>query len=1251
MPYLKTIFILYALCFTLYSHADEFNPRTLLEQATEITTALFPDADTVLLNDITRVRYETDGTSFYDSDSAIKILTEKGKRDYQTLSLSFNISYGTNYFTRVERITSAGEIIPIQIEENSRLMVDPDQMNANIYNPNSKRLQLSVPGLQIGDIIRYAFTDITTKPLVPNSWSDYQVFESTMPICKATYQVDAPQELPLQKIQLKDTLEGTIQTHQRKDDDRIIYTWTLNDIPQFFPEPSMPDAYTQTQRLLVSTLDSWEELSRWYWELCLPRMECTTPALEAKTAELTLGKNRAQKINALFQFVSQDIRYMGITTEEEAPGYEPHDVAITFENRYGVCRDKAALLAAMLRLADVEAFPVIIMAGPKKDEEVPQPFFNHAVVAALDENGEYILMDPTDENTKDIFPAYLQNMSYLVARPEGDTLRTSAVIPASENLTRIKTTGALQDSGSLEATTHIFFDGVNDTIYRSYLARLTPEEQHRFFEGQLQASLPRAQLNTLEILPQPLRDTTYPLEVNMSYTAEALLTGSPAVRMLSPPRIGNGIGYANFILRDTALQTRRFPLYTKITAGIHEVIELELDDALGTPHLPETEAIHSDMLLWNHTYAQEENRLVLTNQMELRTVEFSPAEYQSLKKELEKIEYEARKKVLIFGETPKEDLPDIRLQERRDKFRLIDENTWEQHRYEKVDILTYAGKKEYAEIIINYNPAWEEVEITQADVILADGTRKQIRAEEINEMDAEWVASAPRYPAEKIIVANLPSVDVGTTLEYAYTIRAHNQPGFSMQHTLNAHYPIETQEIQVELPENLELAMRSTFAQPKEEIKNKIKYLSWHADAQPRVAREEALPAWHTFNPYLRLSTLNWESYASTLFTAIKKASQDQPETAAFARQIVATCRTDREAIDQLHTWVARNIRRAGPSITDLPLQAITPADQTLLDRYGNQSDRMILLATMLDAVDIPFEYLLSSNNSLITEEIEPYITLPSPSLFDQLVLKIGIEDLPIYLSGASQYAQIGTSYFDHQQALNLDQKCLETLTLAEQYQDQVLYHQHLNIDTDGTLRLEATNTLHGMRFELLHQFYDEMTPELRRRNQQNLLQLIAENAKAQKEVETQFDHYPGYISYEATAERYAVLDGEYLYVNIPQLFDDLFNFRATERTLPFSYDALTDETHRIHIELPKEYEPVYMPSSYLWHAPKACGSITIDVLYEPQSNRIEITASAQLKPTWFDAASFPDFVRTQQALAHPNRHMLLLKKRDKSAD
>ena len=36
--------------------------------------------------------------------------------------------------------------------------------------------------------------------------------------------------------------------------------------------------------------------------------------------------------------------------------------------------------------------------------------------------GEFLLMDPTNENTKDLLPAYLMDRSYLVAHPEGRPL-------------------------------------------------------------------------------------------------------------------------------------------------------------------------------------------------------------------------------------------------------------------------------------------------------------------------------------------------------------------------------------------------------------------------------------------------------------------------------------------------------------------------------------------------------------------------------------------------------------------------------------------------------------------------------------------------------------------------------------------------------------------------------------------------------------------------------------------------------------
>ena len=85
-------------------------------------------------------------------------------------------------------------------------------------------------------------------------------------------------------------------------------------------------------------------------------------------------------------------------------------------------------------LAGFEAFPVLIEPDAKKDPEVPQPYFGHAITAVRHKDGSYILMDSTDESTRRLLPSYLDNKSYLVASPEGDPLRTSPIVPAAENM-------------------------------------------------------------------------------------------------------------------------------------------------------------------------------------------------------------------------------------------------------------------------------------------------------------------------------------------------------------------------------------------------------------------------------------------------------------------------------------------------------------------------------------------------------------------------------------------------------------------------------------------------------------------------------------------------------------------------------------------------------------------------------------------------------------------------------------------------
>lgn len=1239
--------ILLMLALLLGTTHAALNTEELRHQATDVTIQAYPDADTVLLNDITHVTYQPDGTSQTQSDTAIKILTEKGKRNQRTLSLRFNISYGTNYFTRVERITPQGDIIPIDITANSRTIVNPSQMSANIYNPNSKILQLSIPGLEIGDILRYQTQDIVTKTVVPDTWSDYQVFEADFPILQATYSVDAPASRPLHNILLKDEIPGTVHATQTTKGDRIHYTWELQNVPQFFPEPQMPTAYTVTQRLLISTIPSWEHLSRWYWDLCLPRMECTTPALEQTALDLTRGKTTQEKIEALFTFVSQEIRYMGITTEEEAPGYEPHDVSITFENRYGVCRDKAALLAAMLRIAGVDAFPVIIMAGPKKDEEVPQPFFNHAVTAALNDQGEYVLMDPTDENTKDIFPAYLQNMSYIVARPEGETLLTSPIIPANQNLTRLHTHATLNQTGTLTAQTTIQFQGVNDTIYRAHFSKLKPEERRRFFEGHLRRTAPAAQLESLTFSPTELRDTTQPLTVQLDYRADDLLAGTQTHRMLQLPQLGASIGYANFLLGNTGLTQRRFPLYTRITAGIEETLHLELDPTLGTPQLPDTNPTTSTNLLWNHQYIMEDNTLFITNNLQLNTVQFSPAEYQQLRQDLEEIEYESSKQIILQQTADNLPQPDIRILEHHETFTLTDAQNWHQHTQRKTEILTYAGQKEQAEIKLTYNPAWETVHVTNVLVTLPDGSTKTIRPEESNLMDAAWSASAPRYPAEKILVINLPSVEIGGTIEYETHRTVTGKPCFALQRSFNGFDPIDHKTLTVIHPKDLPLQIRSHNIPATQTTNQQTITLHWEAHNQMPHLQEENLPAWHTFNPYIRLSTTDWKTYAKQIHTPLLAATQNQSNTAQLAQQLTRECTTAQQRIRTLRDWVAQNIRAAGPALSDLPLSAITPADTTLADRYGNRTDRMILLHTLLTAIDIPSQFLLAAYSSLIPDETEPLRTLPGRTHFNRLILKTQLNHTPLYLTGNSHYAPLGPTAFHRQPALHLPSGAIETIELNPEFHDISRTQYTFTLTPNGTLTYQQEASITGTAYEPFHRTYAEMTPENRRRHHQELLADIAQNAQPNGDLITDHSHYPAHFSLSATAKRYAIQDQNYLYLQLPSLFADLFNYRSPQRTLPLAQSNWIDKEVQLIIHLPPNHTPLITPEPLTLQLPNQTGTVQLTTHHNATENTLTLTGTAHIRPTLIPANQFPQLIQADRQLSHPDRTTLLLQKID----
>src|SRR5437588_447106 len=514
--------------------------------------------------------------------------------------------------------------------------------------------------------------------------------------------------------------------------------------------------------------------------------------MKKTVAELTASATTdLDKIKALFYHVSKKIRYMGLTPEKDRPGFEPHDVRLTFENKYGVCRDKAALLVAMLRAAGLNSYPVLVSVGSKKDADVPEPFFNHAIVGVELKKGEYVLMDPTAENTKELLPSYECDQSYLVSRPEGDKIRTSPIIPAEENMMRVKTTATLSADGALAGRCELWFDGINDNEYREMFSRMKPDDKQRFFESNLKRAMPGAKLKSLKLLPEDMLDVSTGVRAELEFSVDGMTACGQGKAVVNLPWIGRGLGIVSFVLSGTGLEKRTYPLRTYIACGLKEEISLKLaDDFSGAVSLPSYPPIEDEGISYKRSVQVKGSTLACAGEFKLKGVEFSPKQYLKLKRTLKAMEYDERKApVLAISENPapeavaKEDQraepkveSNARIIESHKELQVKDAHTQlYKVRYVK-QVLTYSGKKNEAEVKLAYNPACEEAKLIHAVVQSRTGQRQEISTNEINVMDAGWNASAKRYTGGKILVPNLPAVDIGSTIEVEYEIATKGKP-------------------------------------------------------------------------------------------------------------------------------------------------------------------------------------------------------------------------------------------------------------------------------------------------------------------------------------------------------------------------------------------------------------------------------------------------------------------------------------------
>lgn len=289
---------------------------------------------------------------------------------------------------RFERLPGGygSELLVARVHKKNGAVVAPEEQDA--AGP-----MVRWPPLERGDVVEIAVRNWTPGPVgrrgdAPFYFADYVGSVDTNPILYNDVVIDAPVGSPL----AFDVIGGKADEHKtKKANGRTIDHLIWNDPPSIADEPFSPSVSELMPMVVGSIYPSWEAFLTWY-QGAVEGFTAPDEQIKRMAEEITADKKtRAEKVNALFNFVADDIRYVNYQSGEWwLPNRPQHLLA----RRQGDCDDKAMLLISLLKAVGVDATEVLIQTRHTAQRRVMQsqkvaiPMFDHGIVYLPDESGE-----------------------------------------------------------------------------------------------------------------------------------------------------------------------------------------------------------------------------------------------------------------------------------------------------------------------------------------------------------------------------------------------------------------------------------------------------------------------------------------------------------------------------------------------------------------------------------------------------------------------------------------------------------------------------------------------------------------------------------------------------------------------------------------------------------------------------------------------------------------------------------------------
>jgi transglutaminase-like putative cysteine protease len=318
-------------------------------------------------------------------------------------------------------------------------------------------------------------------------------------------------------------LEG--EPERDEDDDGVVHLrWEWRDLPAIPTDVPPAPMLLVTPYLVYSNHPEWGDLADWYERHVASRVR-TSEQVEETARRLVAGfDDRLDRISRIYRFVTNDIRYVGLELGEHR--YRPFSADWVLHHRIGDCKDKAALLVALLDVIGVPARMVMVRTadfGPVGNDLAVLEVFNHAIVYLPEDE---LWLDGTAAGHA-LVPPPPMDQGALVLVVEGPQSRPRLSPTVGAGRTKIRFVLKPGDGADVAITIESHDTGEAADIRR---ARFAGSRDPQRFARWLQEQFPGAQL-TAELMKQfvPGRDPTI-VEIEGTIAKSGLASGG-GVRM------------------------------------------------------------------------------------------------------------------------------------------------------------------------------------------------------------------------------------------------------------------------------------------------------------------------------------------------------------------------------------------------------------------------------------------------------------------------------------------------------------------------------------------------------------------------------------------------------------------------------------------------------------------------------------------------------------------------------------------------